>query len=147
MEFRKGERILGQIKNFDREREKILVSVREGVTGIVDLENNNGINRELLQEGEEIYVTIESEDKDEEGRLSLKLEGLLQEDKLLNQPKSYSVNNSSESMSTMNSEKSNDHGEELTEQLEEWFYKVEKTLKELRQHRSKRLDEEFYIEE
>lgn len=137
MDLKAGEKILGTVQKITSEQ--YIISLREGKKGTAPKDGNNGIDEESIAPGTQLYVRVQSSNSS--GQFSLAIDGVVDEEQFTDCSEQF-VN---EVEPQRIKEKYGTHtNNSLKESLNQWFHQAENTLQKINQHRSKRLDEDFY---
>ena len=137
MNLEEGEKILGIIEKI--KNEGCLISLKGNKTGFASENKFNGIDKQDLEQGKRVYVKIKGKNSD--GNIDLSVEGIVNEKKYRqNIPKSIKE----ETVKSIKRKYNGSPKNEVKEELNKWFKKVDSSLKKLEENRSKRLNKDYF---
>jgi ribosomal protein S1 len=137
MDIRVGEKVTGVIEEI--RDEGYLVSLCNEVKGFAPEDSLlDDVKESEVNEGSEAKVRIDK--KKEEGHFRVTLIKIFSKDNFQEKPDKYLKKVSHEKQN--GGEKSEEP--EISEELEEWFSELDRTLDEIRENRKERLDVDFW---
>ncbi len=137
MDIRVGEKVTGVIEEI--REEGYLVSLCNEVKGFAHEDSLfDDVNKSDVNEGAEAKVRIE--EKKREGQFKVTIIKIFSKDNFQEKPDKYLKNVSHEKQN--GGEKSEEP--EVSEELEEWFSQLDRTLNEIKENRKERLDVDFW---